>query len=94
MVCSTVKEGYECSFMGKQGCQFNGGTCHTIVEECEGCNKVQDFPSGKYCLVFPDPSAKWRIGNCSMATHLKATEGKDKAGVKLNPLKASKRGSH
>ncbi len=92
MVCSTVKEGYDCAFMSKQGCQFNGGTCHVIVEQCEGCSKAQEFPSGKYCLIFPDPSAKWRLGNCSMATHLKALEGKEKTNGKLNPLKASKRG--
>ena len=89
MVCTNVKEGYECFFMSKKGCQFNGGTCHTIVEQCEGCQKVIELPTGKYCLVFPDPVAKWRASNCNMATHLK-TE-KKKGNGKLNPLKASKR---
>jgi hypothetical protein len=50
------------------------------------------FPTGKYCLVFPDPTAKWRLGNCNMAIHLKGTS-KNKNG-KLNPLKASKRNAH
>ncbi len=89
MVCTSVKEGYECFFMNKKGCEFNGGTCHTVVEQCEGCNKVKDFPTGKYCLSFPDPASKWRYGNCNMATHLKVTS--NKANGKLNPLKASKR---
>ena len=89
MDCTSVKEGVECFFMSKKGCQFNGGTCHIIVEECEGCQKANEFPSGKYCLVFPDPAAKWRVGTCSMATHLKKKGEKENG--KVNPLKASKR---
>ncbi len=89
MVCTSVKEGHVCSFMEKSGCQFNGGACHAIIEQCDGCERVKDFPAGKYCLIFPDPGAKWRIGNCNMATHLKAQVAKGNG--KLNPLKASKR---
>jgi hypothetical protein len=89
MVCISVKEGYDCFFMSKKGCQFNGGSCHSTVEQCEGCEKVQEFPTGKYCLVFPDPSAKWRAGNCNMATHVKVSS--KEVNGKLNPLKASKR---
>jgi hypothetical protein len=40
-------------------------------------------------LSFPDPSIKWRVGTCSMATHMKASN--NKGNGKLNPLKASKR---
>lgn len=89
MLCTTVKEGFDCVFMSKKGCGFNGGRCYPIVESCEGCQKVQEFPSGKYCISFPDPSAKWRFGRCSMATHLK-NESKAQT-AKINPLKASKR---
>ncbi len=89
MVCANVKEGYECFFMTKTGCQFNGGTCHPIVEQCEGCQRIQEFPAGKYCQVSPDPISKWRIGNCNMATHMK--EDSKKSNGKVNPLKASKR---
>ncbi len=92
MVCTSVKDGYDCLFMNKKGCQFNGGSCHTVIEQCEGCLKVQDFPTGKYCLIFPDPPAKWRIGTCSMATHVKTTV--KKGNGKINPLKASKRNAH
>jgi hypothetical protein len=92
MVCTSVKEGVDCFFMSKKGCQFNGGECHPIVEQCEGCQKVQDFPVGRYCLVFPDPGAKWRVGTCNMATHMKGTS--KKGNGKLNPLKASKRRAH
>lgn len=92
MVCNSVKTGVECFFMTDSGCKFNGGSCHQIVEQCEGCQKVKEFPTGKYCLVFPEPSLKWRIGTCSMATHVKAASVKTTA--KINPLKASKRGKH
>lgn len=92
MVCATVKQGVECFFMKKSGCQFNGGNCHQIVEQCEGCQRAKEFPTGIFCLNFPDPATKWRVGNCNMATHVKATNGK--AAEKINPLKASKRGGH
>ena len=92
MVCSSIKEGQDCFFMTKKGCEFNGGSCHIIVEECEGCHKVAEYPAGKYCMVFPDPAAKWHLGNCNMATHLKATV--KKGNGKVNPLKASKRLAH
>jgi hypothetical protein len=91
MVCTTLKEGLECAFMAKEGCQFNGGNCHTVVEACEGCQRVKEFPTGNYCMIFPAPAIKWRFGTCNMATHVKGA--KEKANGKINPLKASKRGS-
>lgn len=92
MVCTSVKEGAECAFMKKGGCQFNGGSCHQIVEQCNGCQKVLDLPLGNYCMIFPDPAIKWRLGTCSMATHIKASN--ERKNGKLNPLKASKRQGH
>ena len=92
MVCTTVKQGVECFFMKKNGCQFNGGTCHPIVEQCIGCQKVIEGPTEKDCMNFPDPTVKWKMGNCSMATHVKAATVEKVQ--KINPLKASKRGKH
>jgi hypothetical protein len=92
MLCTTVKEGQDCFFMQKSGCKFNGGSCHTIIEQCEGCQRAKEFPTGVFCTTFPDPAIKWRAGVCTMATHVKA-EGKKENG-KLNPLKASKRRAH
>ncbi len=89
MVCKSVKPGVECAFMSKKGCQFNGGSCHPIIDSCEGCERIKEFPTGKYCLVFPEPAAKWRLGACNMATHMKKES--EKGNGKLNPLKASKR---
>ncbi len=89
MVCTSVKEGYECAFMSKKGCQFNGGTCHKVVEQCEGCQRAKEFPTGIFCTVSPDPASKWRLGICNMATHVKIEV--KKTNGKINPIKASKR---
>ena len=89
MVCTSAKEGLECIFMTKKGCSFNGGTCHQIKEECNGCNRASEFSSGWYCTACPDPSTKWKNGSCNLATHV-VKESKAK-NTKINPLKASKR---
>jgi hypothetical protein len=89
MVCETIKAGAECAFMTKKGCGFNGGSCHQIIDRCEGCNKIIEYTMGKYCMIYPDPASKWAIGGCPTASHIK----KDAAArdQKINPLKASKR---
>ncbi len=89
MDCTTVKSGMECVFMTKKGCSFNGGTCHFIVEDCQGCNRTAEYPAGWYCDACPDPSIKWKHGRCNLATHVKSSVKNDK--IKINPLKASKR---
>ena len=61
-----------------------------IVEQCEGCGKSLTLNDVEVCSVFLIPKSKWRIGNCSMATHIKKEIKEDT--FKLNPLKASKRG--
>lgn len=89
MVCQTVKAGVECVFMAKKGCGFNGGTCHTIVEQCNGCGKVIEYSDSQYCMLYPDPAGKWSFGRCTGATHVKAESKATEQ--KINPLKASKR---
>lgn len=90
MNCTTVRNGSDCVFMTRKGCSFNGGVCHPIVEACNGCVRASEFPSGWYCTACPDPTVKWKNGDCNFATHvIKATKVNN---TKLNPLKASKRG--
>ena len=90
LVCLTVRNGKDCPFMSKKGCSFNGGICHGIVEKCEGCNRKIGFSSKWYCTAYPDPSQKWKTGNCNLASHVvKAVAPESK--IKVNPLKASKR---
>ncbi len=73
-----------------EGVFLNGLHIDPIIDKCEGCERVKTFESAKYCASFPSPEAKWRLGACNFATHVKATV--DKGGkIKINPLKASKR---
>jgi hypothetical protein len=73
------------------GLTVNGMALEPVVEKCEGCDRIVAHESGtRYCTTYPKPAAKWNMGVCNFATHMKATvdtQGK----VKVNPLKASKR---
>ena len=91
MVCTTIKEGLECPFMAKKGCSYNGGICHKIVDQCNGCNRSTEFSSDWYCTACPDPSLKWKNGACNFASHVSTASAATK--TKINPLKASKRGN-
>lgn len=88
MVCATMKAGSECAFMSKTGCGYNGGSCYTIVEQCNGCQRTVEFPTGMFCSSYPNPSVKWKTSSCNFATHIKAEQ---QSQQKINPLKASKR---
>lgn len=88
MVCDSVKPGVECIFMKKTGCSYNGGKCYTVVESCEGCTRILEFETGRYCASFPYPAQRWQKGTCSMSSHVKKTSVEEQ---KINPLKASKR---
>lgn len=57
--------------------------------KCQTIDKVCDGAVNGICKRYTDPSSKWRVGNCPMASHLKKEEKKE--DFKLNPLKASKR---
>jgi hypothetical protein len=63
-------------------------TALPIVESCQGCERVASLDDAVYCKSYPNPAAKWRLGVCNFATHVKS---QTKAAVKVNPLKASKR---
>ena len=89
MICTTIREGKECPFMSAKGCSYNGGICHEIIEQCDGCNRKLEYQAGWYCSACPDPALKWKIGNCNLASHVASTTSQSKA--KINPLKASRR---
>ena len=89
MICQAVKLGVDCTFMKKSGCSFNGGKCYPIVDECEGCDRIEEYALGRYCRSCGDPKSKWSNGKCNFATHIKKDDALKKA--KINPLKASKR---
>lgn len=37
-----------------------------IIEQCLGCEHIQD----SICEIWQYPAAKWRLGNCTNATHI------------------------
>ena len=88
LICETTRKGKKCTFMSTQGCSFNGGSCAEIIEACTGCNRSEEHDAGWFCAAFPEPSVKWKNGNCNLATHLQQTA---EAKSKINPIKASKR---
>jgi hypothetical protein len=74
--------------MSATGCSFNGGHCEPVVEQCEGCAQTHEYSGSRYCLTYGNPAAKWALGRCNFASHVKDDT---KVEWKINPLKASKR---
>jgi hypothetical protein len=92
MQCATIKNGVECSFMAKKGCSFIGGACRPVEDKCVNCDRIVEVAGTKYCQAFPDPQAKWRRGECSMATHIKAdAKGGADAKVRVGQQKQKKK---
>jgi hypothetical protein len=61
-----------------------------VVDKCEGCERIKEDNGLRRCTSYTEPEAKWSMGVCNFATHVKASV--DKQGkIKVNPLKASKR---
>lgn len=81
-------QSFDGATMTPEGLQFKGVTFQPAVEQCEGCARLQDVESQKFCSTYIAPSTKWALGNCNFATHVKV---ETKGQVKVNPLKASKR---
>ena len=69
--------------------KYSSGLFQPVIEKCEGCERIVSTDSGNYCRAYISPEAKWRLGMCNYATHVKPEVVI--ATVKINPLKASKR---
>lgn len=89
MICETLKKGIDCVFMSKNGCGYNGGSCFPVVEQCAGCDRVEEYPTGMFCGACADPRLKWKTGHCNFSTHIKRESAAPQKV--LNALKASKR---
>ena len=70
---------------------YSSGLFKSIIDKCEGCDRIVTVAEGRYCLTYADPPAKWRLGICNFATHVKPDI--TAASVRVNPLKAAKRTS-
>ena len=69
--------------------RYSSGLFNPISEKCEGCERIVEVSNAKYCQTYTAPEAKWRLGICNFATHVKPEIATAK--TKVNPLKASKR---
>jgi len=90
MQCQTVLPGTECTFWAKSGCTFEGHSCQPVIEQCQGCERIVEGSIGLVCSLAPSPAKKWSLGLCNFATHQKVEVKIEE--IKVNPLKASKRG--
>lgn len=71
--------------------KFSNGSFQSVIEKCEGCERIVEVDDSKFCNTFVKPEAKWRLGICNFATHAKPEINVVK--VRINPLKAAKRAS-
>lgn len=62
-----------------------------IVEQCNGCDRVQKDEGAQMCAAFAFPDTKWRLGPCSMATHIKVETGKAGEKQRVGQQKQKKR---
>ena len=40
-----------------------------IDEKCKGCKKIELVDEKELCTAYIEPSIKWRLGDCLLATH-------------------------
>jgi len=84
-VCEIPKE--HCNARTKDGYCSLGKEykCQPVVEKCEDCEKIENG----YCSVYIFPAAKWRAGNCPVATHIKSEEltAQQKAKIRIGQQK-------
>ncbi len=68
---------------------YTTGIFNPVIDRCDGCDRVIEVESQKFCKTYSTPAAKWKLGICNFASHVKPEVLT--STVKVNPLKASKR---
>ncbi len=58
-----------------------------VVEQCNGCENVVE----EHCRIWIAPSAKWRMGNCPSATHMKVETKGGTVKVRVGQQKQKKK---
>lgn len=69
--------------------KYTTGMFQPVIDKCAGCGRIVDANAQQFCQAYTSPEAKWRLGMCNFATHVKSEIVTAK--VRINPLKASKR---
>lgn len=77
--------------MQQAAVKYSDGKFQPVVEKCSGCDRIVEENGVQYCQTYLNPEAKWRLGICNFATHVKPEI--KVAKVRINPLKAAKRAS-
>jgi hypothetical protein len=70
---------------------YSSGFFKSVIDKCEGCERIVTVAEDRYCRTYADPPAKWKQGICNFATHVKPEI--TTTAIKVNPLKAAKRAS-
>jgi hypothetical protein len=70
---------------------YSSGFFSPVIEKCDGCDRIIEVDTARYCRTYAAPAAKWKAGICNFATHVKPEIST--AILKVNPLKAAKRAS-
>jgi hypothetical protein len=64
-------------------------TPEKVVEQCTGCKHLKDEV---FCDAYMNPSMKWRLGNCPLASHIrKIVEEEVKVATQKTTMKANKK---
>jgi hypothetical protein len=73
--------------------QTGAPTARPVVEQCLGCDRIlkDKGTDGQRCSAFAFPDAKWRLGPCSMATHIKSDTAKGAEKVRVGQQKQKKK---
>jgi|TergutMp193P3_1026864.scaffolds.fasta_scaffold22672_2 hypothetical protein len=71
--------------------QTAGSTSRPVVEQCLGCDRILKETDDQRCSAFAFPDAKWRLGPCSMATHIKAETAKGAEKVRVGQQKQKRK---
>jgi len=71
--------------------QTSGSPARPVVEQCLGCDRIVKEADVQHCAAFAFPDAKWRLGTCSMATHIKADTGKSAEKVRVGQQKQKRK---
>lgn len=69
--------------------KYASGMFQPVIDKCGGCGHIVEANAQQFCQAYSIPSAKWRLGICNFATHVKPEIVTAK--TRVNPLKASKR---
>ena len=87
MAASTAKQAEALS--NNVESRIGSGFFSPVVEKCNGCERIVEVNATQYCKTYASPAAKWKLGICNFATHVKPDIATAK--TRVNPLKASKR---